>query len=70
MTQRLDVRVNKSIALKRARMTLFTEIVNLLNRDNARFDDLNGYDSQTGRARLSFDKMFPILPSLGLVIDF
>lgn len=51
-------------------MTLFTEIVNLLNRDNARFDDLNGYDSQTGRARLSFDKMFPILPSLGLVIDF
>jgi len=51
-------------------LTLFAEAINLTNRENVRFDDLRSYDALTGAARLSFDTMFPILPSAGLVIDF
>lgn len=68
--QRTDLRVNKAFVRKRVQFNLFVEVINITNRDNPRFNDLNGYNTQTGQARLSFDRMFPILPSAGLVMDF
>lgn len=68
--QRVDFRINKAFIRNWGQMTLFAEVINLTNRENIRFDDLRSYDSRTGAARLSFERMFPILPSAGLVIDF
>jgi len=68
--QRLDFRANKSKVFKRWTLTGFFEVVNLLNRANYRFDTFNGYNARTGRATLTFDKMFPILPSAGLSAEF
>ena len=68
--QRLDFRANKSKVFARWKLTGFFEVVNLLNRDNYRFDTFNGYNSRTGSASVTFDKMFPILPSAGLAAEF
>ncbi|HWQ54324.1 MAG TPA: TonB-dependent receptor [Bryobacteraceae bacterium] len=67
--RRADLRVNKAWAYARWTLTLYGEVVNLTNRRNRRFDVFNGYNSRTGYANLTFDTMFPILPSLGLVLE-
>ncbi len=67
--QRTDVRVNKSWAWDRWKLTLYGEAVNITNRYNRRFDSFNGYNSGTGQARLSFDRLFPVLPSVGLMLE-
>jgi hypothetical protein len=58
--QRTDVRVNKSRPFDRWKLTIFGEVVNVVNRANYRFDSYNGHDGQ-GRAFLSFSKMFRVL---------
>ena len=68
--QRTDLRLNKVWVRDRWTFTLFGEVINLFNRDNARFDELGGFDVATGRARLRFDRTFPILPSAGVVLEF
>jgi outer membrane cobalamin receptor len=68
--QRLDFRANKSKVFDRWKLTGFFEVVNLLNRANYRFDTFNGYNARTTRATLTFDKMFPILPSAGIAAEF
>jgi hypothetical protein len=67
--QRTDVRINKSRTFDRWKITVYGEVVNVLNRRNYRFDSYNGYDA-TGRAYLSFSNMFPILPSAVVMIEF
>jgi len=67
--QRADFRVNKSWTLKRWRATLYGEVVNLTNRTNYLFDSFNGYTTSTHQAYITLDKMFPILPSVGLVLE-
>ncbi|RPJ86431.1 MAG: hypothetical protein EHM18_06250 [Acidobacteria bacterium] len=69
---RLDVRAAKSFNRDRYRLTLFVEVLNLLNRDNVRFagvgrDDVN---VKTGRIRDLDHTQFPILPTAGLAIEF
>jgi hypothetical protein len=68
--QRAEVRINKFYGRRRANVTLYAEVVNLLNRRNHRFDRFNGYNARTGQAFLTLDRMFPILPSAGLVVEF
>lgn len=68
--QRADVRINKDWQKKRARLTLFGEVVNILNRGNLRPDSYNGYNATTGRVNQSFIKMLPVLPSAGLLVEF
>jgi hypothetical protein len=67
--QRADFRVNKSFGFRRSRLTLYGEVVNLLNRDNYRFDSFGAYNARTGQAAVYLDKMFPILPSAGIVLE-
>lgn len=68
--QRADARINKSFHAGRARITLYGEVVNVFNRANYRFDSFNGYNSRTGQASVTLDKMFPILPSAGILLEW
>jgi hypothetical protein len=67
--QRTDWRINKVWTHARYKVTLYGEVINLTNRTNYLFDSFNGYTSSTKQAYLTLDKMFPILPSAGLVFE-
>jgi outer membrane receptor protein involved in Fe transport len=66
---RLDLRANRTFNWSRRRLTLFAEIINVLNRDNVRFDP-PGINTSTGKTTSPFDSMLPIIPSVGLLIEF
>jgi hypothetical protein len=66
---RLDVRANRAFNWPRKRLTLFAEVINLLNRDNLRYDPPS-INSSTRRATGLFETMLPILPSAGVLIEF
>lgn len=68
--KRLDLRINKAFIKDRWQMTLFAEVINALGRDNYRFDDFSSYDPRTGVARVRLEKMFPVLPSAGILFEF
>jgi len=65
---RLDVRANRTFNFYKSRLTLFAEVLNVLNRAN--------YIAAVGSVRSNgqlfgwLDKLFPILPSVGFRIDF
>ncbi len=67
---RADFRINKAFVFDRWKLTLYGEVINLLNHANYRFDSFNGYNSRTGQAFITLDKMFPVIPSAGLVLEF
>jgi hypothetical protein len=67
--QRADFRINKSWTQVNWKITLYGEVLNLTNKTNYRFDSFNGYSPKTAQAFLTLDKMFPILPSLGIVFE-
>jgi hypothetical protein len=67
---RVDARINKAYVFVRWKLTLYGEVVNLLNRSNYRFDSFGGYNAKTGRATVALDRMFPIIPSIGVVLEF
>ena len=66
---RLDVRANRTFNWSRRRLTLFAEVINVLNRDNLRFDPPS-ISSTTRRASGLFETMLPVLPSAGILIEF
>jgi hypothetical protein len=67
--QRLDWRINKSWTKDKYKITLYGEVVNLTNHANYRFDSFNSYNTKTGQASVTVDKLFPILPSAGIVFE-
>jgi hypothetical protein len=68
--QRTDLRLNKAYVHQKFTMTLFGEIVNLTNHRNRDFDSPGPYDVSTARTFPTFFSMFPILPSVGMVLEF
>lgn len=66
---RVDVRLSKAFLFKKFKMTLTGEVLNVLNRHNVRYA---GFDFFTfnGRVIGQLDRVLPILPSAGVVIDF
>jgi len=68
--QRADLRINKAYVFDRWKLTLYGEVVNVLNRHNYRFDSFGSYNTRTGQINLYLDRMFPILPSAGVVLEF
>ncbi|MCC6293538.1 MAG: hypothetical protein IT164_12880 [Bryobacterales bacterium] len=68
--QRLDVRANKTFQRDRVRWMLFVEVVNVTGRENLRVDDLSGFNAVLGTARVRLEKTFPVLPSVGLAVEF
>jgi hypothetical protein len=66
---RVDLRANRTFNWSRKRLTLFAEIVNVMNRDNVRFNPPS-ISSTTQRASGIFEQMIPIVPSAGMLIEF
>ncbi|MDQ3069850.1 MAG: TonB-dependent receptor [Acidobacteriota bacterium] len=66
---RLDLRGSRTYNFKSKRLTLFVEIINALDRENARFVSPD-IDVRTFRASGLFESMLPRLPSAGILIEF
>lgn len=66
---RLDVRANRTFSWSARRLTLFAEVINVLNRDNVRSRPPS-IDGRTYEARRLYESMIPIVPSVGLQIEF
>jgi hypothetical protein len=66
---RADFRVNKAFTHDKWKFTLYGELINLTNRTNYVFESFNGFTASTKEAYITLDKMFPILPSAGLVFE-
>ncbi len=66
---RVDLRANRTFNWSRSRLTLFAEIMNVLNRDNVRFVP-PGVSVRSRTVRNIFERMIPIIPSLGVLIEF
>ena len=66
---RLDFRANRTFNRGTRRFTLFAEVINVLNRSNVRFDP-PAVNPATRQATRPFDTLLPIVPSLGLMIEF
>jgi outer membrane receptor protein involved in Fe transport len=69
---RFDVRLAKSFPKDRYRITLFVEVLNLLDRDNVSY---SGYEfafvnPETGRIRNLTLQQFPIFPTAGIMFVF
>ncbi len=65
-----DFRINKAFVFDRWKLTLYGEVINLTNHGNYRFDSFNGYSARTGQAFITLDKMFPVIPSAGFLLEF
>jgi hypothetical protein len=65
---RLDLRVNRTYDFTRRRLTLFAEVLNVLNRENLGRTD--GTVRANGTVAGFVETLFPLLPSAGIRIDF
>jgi hypothetical protein len=63
------VRLSKAFLFKKAKLTVTGEVLNLLNRENLRFVGFDFFGAD-GRAFGKLDRILPILPSAGVVIEF
>jgi hypothetical protein len=66
---RLDVRMNRTFTWQQKRLTLFLEALNVYDRANVRFV-VPSVDSQTFQATNLFEKMLPVVPSVGILLEF
>lgn len=66
---RLDLRANRTFDWSRSRLTLFAEVLNVLNRANVRFNPPRVSPSTREVTRL-FESLVPVVPSAGLLLEF
>jgi hypothetical protein len=66
---RTDARINKAWTHEKWKLTLYGEVINLTNRSNFVFESFDGYNLTTRQAWFTVDKMFPILPSVGMTFE-
>jgi hypothetical protein len=66
---RLDLRANRTFDWSRRRLTLFVEVINVLNRENVRFNPPR-INSATREVTRLFDSLVPVVPSAGLLFEF
>ena len=67
---RWDLRANKAFVFDGWKLTLYGEVINVLDRTHHRYTGLDGLDLRTGRVFLETDSLFPLLPSVGVTVDF
>jgi hypothetical protein len=65
---RLDVRANRSFDFTHGRMTLFAEVINVLNHENVR-QDFHGFNAHL-RFNYPFEELFGVMPTVGVLIEF
>ncbi|CAN5619506.1 hypothetical protein BH23ACI1_BH23ACI1_19000 [soil metagenome] len=66
---RLDVRANRTFSWGAHRLTLFGEVMNVLNRENVRFAPPNLTREPVRVFRL-FEPLIPVVPSVGVLIEW
>jgi hypothetical protein len=66
---RLDLRANRTFSWSERRLTLFAEVINVLNRENERYHPPS-IDGRTFEARRLFESLLPVVPSAGVLIEF
>ena len=66
---RLDLRANRTFTWGRRRLTLFAEVVNVLNQENVRFNPPR-INTATRQVTRLFDSLVPVVPSAGVLIEF
>ncbi len=66
---RLDLRANRTFTWSQHRVTLFAEVINVLNRENVRFLPPS-VNTRSNIVATPFETMFPIVPSIGVLIEF
>jgi hypothetical protein len=66
---RLDLRADRTFRVGQGRMTLFLEVVNLYNRRNLRAHSAF-IDPYTLTVDGATEKLFPIVPSIGMTVEF
>jgi hypothetical protein len=66
---RLDLRANRTFDWPRKRLTLFVEVLNVLNRENVRFDPPR-INTTTREVTSLFDSLVPVVPSAGVLFEF
>jgi outer membrane receptor for ferrienterochelin and colicin len=66
---RLDIRGNRAFSWSRHRVTLFAEVINVLNRENVRFVP-PPVNTRLNIVGTPFETMLPIVPSVGVLIEF
>lgn len=66
---RLDLRLNRTFTWSTRRLTLFAEVINVLNRENVRYHPPS-IDVRTLEARRLFESLLPVVPSAGLLFEF
>lgn len=65
---RLDLRVNRTYHFTKRRLTLFAEVLNVLDRENVGPTD--GTVRTNGTVTGFVETLFPVLPSVGLRVEF
>jgi len=66
---RLDLRAERIFTYRSRRLTLFAEVVNAMNRDNVR-PNSPSINTTTRRVFNPTEKLFPLLPVVGLLVEF
>ncbi len=66
---RLDARANRTFNFDTRRLTLFVEVLNVLNRANIGPSD-GVIRVRTGEAIGFTEELFPVIPSVGILIEF
>ena len=66
---RLDLRATRTYAVAEGRLSLFVEVINLYNRRNVRARSLR-LNQRRMEAFNVTEEMFPILPSIGMMVEF
>jgi TonB dependent receptor/Carboxypeptidase regulatory-like domain/TonB-dependent Receptor Plug Domain len=66
---RVDLRVNKAFLFEKWKLTLNGEVINVTNSNNRRYAGFDGFGFD-GRVFGQLDRVLPILPSAGIVVEF
>lgn len=67
---RVDLRANKAFLFEKWKLTLSAELLNVTNHRNLRIPIIDGIDPITGRVFHHFGEKMPVLPALGVAIEF
>ena len=62
-------RGDRAFTFRKSRLTLFAEVVNLLNQNNYRSQSAR-LDLRTGEVFGLLETLFPLLPSIGVLVEF
>ena len=67
---RVDLRANKAFLFEKWKLTLSGALLNVTNHRNLRIPVIDGIDPITGRVFHHFGDKMPVLPALGVAIEF